>query len=531
MYNPFNIISSFRLSFLPPLMIYLAAGVSGLTNIVGLFFVKEYLDLSAAFLAGLGFWAGLPWVLKMPLGHIVDLIWKFKSILVFFGALIMAISSLIMYFLIAHKEEMISVLNAETWFIISTLLAPIGFVLQDVVADALTVEAIPKTDEKGNEIDFKTLKSLNVVMQLLGRVSIISGTLIVSFINLIMFSDSSEMSDNEKIVTYGKIYLYSLIVPIISIMGVVFSYISSKSRLNKLIKNGLTFEKAFNLIYPVLKATKPNKSIITGSIIFVIFTLSIGISKIPFSQEIVFIGSFLIIVYLLIILSNQLDAVSKRMLIGTAIIIFVFRAMPGVGQGASWFEIDVLKFDQEFLSLLGLIASILTIVGIFVLRPLMENASMSKLIIILSIAGSIFLLPSLAMFYGIHEITSKITNGIVDARFIAIFNTALESPLGQVSMIPILAWIAQSAPSHLKATFFAVLASFTNLALSASNLGTKYLNQIFVITREVKSKTGEITTQADYSELGILLLTVLLLTLTLPILATILIRKLKLIAY
>ena len=531
MYNPFNIISSFRLSFLPPLMIYLAAGVSGLTNIVGLFFVKEYLDLSAAFLAGLGFWAGLPWVLKMPLGHIVDLIWKFKSILVFFGALIMAISSLIMYFLIAHKEEMISVLNAETWFIISTLLAPIGFVLQDVVADALTVEAIPKTDEKGNEIDFKTLKSLNVVMQLLGRVSIISGTLIVSFINLIMFSDSSEMSENEKIVTYGKIYLYSLIVPIISIMGVVFSYISSKSRLNKLIKNGLAFDKAFNLIYPVLKATKPNKSIITGSIIFVIFTLSIGISKIPFSQEIVFIGSFLIIVYLLIILSNQLDAVSKRMLIGTAIIIFVFRAMPGVGQGASWFEIDVLKFDQEFLSLLGLIASILTIVGIFVLRPLMENASMSKLIIILSIAGSIFLLPSLAMFYGIHEITSKITNGIVDARFIAIFNTALESPLGQVSMIPILAWIAQSAPSHLKATFFAVLASFTNLALSASNLGTKYLNQIFVVTREVKSKTGEITTQADYSELGILLLTVLLLTLTLPILATILIRKLKLIAY
>ena len=117
------------------------------------------------------------------------------------------------------------------------------------------------------------------------------------------------------------------------------------------------------------------------------------------------------------------------MLIGTAIIIFLFRAMPGVGQGASWFEIDVLKFDQEFLSLLGLIASILTIVGIFVLRPLMENASMSKLIIILSIAGSIFLLPSLAMFYGIHEITSKITNGIVDARFIAIFNTALELSL------------------------------------------------------------------------------------------------------
>jgi hypothetical protein len=37
-----------------------AAGVSGLTGIVGTFFVKDYLGLSAAFLAALGFWAGHP---------------------------------------------------------------------------------------------------------------------------------------------------------------------------------------------------------------------------------------------------------------------------------------------------------------------------------------------------------------------------------------------------------------------------------------------------------------------------------------
>ena len=67
-----------RLSYLPPLMVYLAAGVSGLTGIVGMFFVKDYLGLSAAFLAGLGFWAGIPWVLKMPLGHLVDLFWQWK---------------------------------------------------------------------------------------------------------------------------------------------------------------------------------------------------------------------------------------------------------------------------------------------------------------------------------------------------------------------------------------------------------------------------------------------------------------------
>ncbi len=48
-----------RWTFLPPLMVYVAAGISGLTAIVGTFFVKEQLGLSAEFLAALGFWAGL----------------------------------------------------------------------------------------------------------------------------------------------------------------------------------------------------------------------------------------------------------------------------------------------------------------------------------------------------------------------------------------------------------------------------------------------------------------------------------------
>ena len=122
------------------------------------------------------------------------------------------------------------------------------------------------------------------------------------------------------------------------------------------------------------------------------------------------------------------------------------------------------------------------------------------------------------MYYGMHHWTASITGGVVDARFIAIINTAVESPLGQVAMIPLLAWIAKNAPAHLKATFFAVFASFTNLALSASALGTKYLNQVFIVTREVKDKiTNDIVTTADYSELGLLLITVAGIALILPI--------------
>ncbi len=95
-------------------------------------------------------------------------------------------------------------------------------------------------------------------------------------------------------------------------------------------------------------------------------------------------------------------------------------------------------------------------------------------------------------------------------------------------MIPLLAWIAKNAPSHLKATFFAIFASFTNLALSANALGTKYLNEIFIVTRAVKDKvTDVILSTADYSELGILLISVTLLTLLVPILAVWLIQRSK----
>src|SRR5262249_55066821 len=104
-------------------------------------------------------------------------------------------------------------------------------------------------------------------------------------------------------------------------------------------------------------------------------------------------------------------------------------------------------------------------------------------------------------------------------------NTALESPLGQISMIPMLAWIANSAPVNLKATYFAVMASFTNLALSLSQLGTKYLNEIFVVTREVREPTsGTLAVPADYSQLGELLIVQLILSLALPFAAIAFVR-------
>ena len=112
-----------RISYLPPLMVYLAAGVSGLTGIVGTFFVKEHLGLSAEFLAALGFWAGLPWAIKMPLGHLVDLIWKRKAGLVYLGAALLAASLLIMVGLLADRAAMERIMDADAWFVLAALLS------------------------------------------------------------------------------------------------------------------------------------------------------------------------------------------------------------------------------------------------------------------------------------------------------------------------------------------------------------------------------------------------------------------------
>ena len=148
----------------------------------------------------------------------------------------------------------------------------------------------------------------------------------------------------------------------------------------------------------------------------------------------------------------------------------------------------------------------------------MASRSIAQVVFLLTVAAGVLSLPNLALYYGVHEWTAALTGGIVDARFIAILDTAIESPLGQVAMVPMLAWIARNAPPHLKATFFAVMASFTNMALSASSLGTKYLNEYFVVTRAASDpETGEIISNADYSQLGYLLITVAVAGVVLPL--------------
>jgi hypothetical protein len=97
------------------------------------------------------------------------------------------------------------------------------------------------------------------------------------------------------------------------------------------------------------------------------------------------------------------------------------------------------------------------------------------------------------------------TDGIFGARSIAVVDAAASTPFAQLSMVPLLTLTAYYAPPGHRATWFALMASLMNVALVASQLQTKYLNDIFVVGR------------GQYAELGQLMIWAVALSFIIPV--------------
>ncbi len=121
-------------------------------------------------------------------------------------------------------------------------------------------------------------------------------------------------------------------------------------------------------------ATKPNYQILGGSAVFILLSLCLGLSEVPFKKEAIFLGSLSIIGYLMRSIMVGLDPLKKREILSIALIIFIFRAMPTIGAGASWWQIDVLGFVRGLsLAPCWQISSLLAIVGLLALRSWMSR--------------------------------------------------------------------------------------------------------------------------------------------------------------
>ncbi len=479
-----NPIKHFKPRYLPLLMIYFAYGASGISSVAETFWVKEELKLSAAALITLGVWLSIPWTIKMVFGQLVDsvpILGSQRRAYVYIGAFLIAVGTILLIGL-AGNYPWAKFASKENVYIISALLTVIGFVIQDVVADAMSTEVVDR-----NQPEEKVQEELAYV-QILGRLAIsLAGVMVAGLSGWL-----------AQILSYETIFKISLIIPLISVIGV-------------------TIIKLENV-----KKSPINCQILCGGLIFAVFVVFMGYGQyqqwnnkllafiFKYSQEIVFIVSLGVITYMISLILKDIAPKTRSFIIKTAVVIFVYRAMPSVGPGLQWWEIDVLHFNKAFFGTLSQIGAVLSILGMWLFSDFIAKKPAHYTLLWLTIITTILFLPIIGLYYGIPQRLG------IDPKTVAVIDTALESPFAQLSMIPLLTLIAIYAPEGKRATWFALMASLMNLALTAGGLLTKYLNEIFVVSREVV-ENGKVIVPQDYSQLGILMIIVTVLNVTVPV--------------
>jgi hypothetical protein len=110
-------------------------------------------------------------------------------------------------------------------------------------------------------------------MQTLGRIAIVGGLIAVAMLNIAMFSGVEAMTAAETASIYAEIYLLALIIPAISVGGVVLGTVSLRSRARGLRRQGLDHDQIERMLFAPAEETKPNWWIFGGSIVFVAFIM------------------------------------------------------------------------------------------------------------------------------------------------------------------------------------------------------------------------------------------------------------------
>ena len=457
-----------RWRYLPLLMVYFATGASALSSVAETFFVKDRLNLSAEMLVAILVWIQVPWSLKPLFGQLVDsvpILGSRRRSYVLIGAALVATS----YAMLAGiAGGWLTLATPETLYIIASLITVVGLVLQDTVADAMSTEVVRRSTREGKRPEAEINAELGAV-QVLGRIAFSSGA----------FAVAGMSGWLAQILSYEQVFLSALVVPAISVSGCL-------------------------LVRLDVGAPKPiDKRIFLGGIAFIVATAAIVALGIPFAQEIIFALSLGVILLLLWFTIADIAPEVRRGIIYAALLIFVFRAVPSFGPGAQWWQIDALGFDPAFFGTLGQWSAAIGIVGTWLFSHAVNHRPIPLVLFWLSIIGPMLALPTIGMFYGLHEWTAQVFG--FGARTIAIVDASLASPFIQLSAIPMLTLIAVHAPTGSRATWFALMASLMNLALQASSIATKYLNRIFVVER------------GEYDNLGTLMIVVSAIALLLPL--------------
>jgi hypothetical protein len=464
-----NPVRAFRIAYLPLLMIYFAYGALGLTAIAESFWVRKELTLSAEQLAALSVWLTLPWTIKMVFGELVDtvsIMGSQRRAYVYIGAGLVAAGLLM---LAAATAGRLPGMSLETAYRAASLLIVVGIVLQDVVADAMTTEVVQRTNADGSPRPKEEVDRDLGMVQVLGRLALSLGLFLVAGLGGVLAS----------ILPYSTVFLLALVIPVISASGAA------------LVKIGPVEQRPIDW------------RILGGGLAFGALVLLLAIGNVPWNQEIIFVVSMAVVITMLRRVVGDVDEETRRIIFYAAIIIFAYRAMPGVGQSYNWYSIDVLRFDETFFGVLAQIGAALALAGMWLFSDAITRQPIARVLLWLTVITTVLALPNLALVFGLHTWTER--NLGFGAHTIAIIDAAAGSPFAQLSMIPLLTLVAVYAPAGRRASWFALMASLMNLALVAGSLGTKYLNAIWVVPR------------GDYVNLPTLYVIVLVIGFVIPI--------------
>ena len=440
-------IRAMRLRYLPLLMIYYAYGALGLVAIAEAFWIKQSLTFTPAELAAIAVWLTLPWTIKLVFGQLADsvpIMGSQRRAYVFIGASLVASGMVI---LAGAAGGWIDFATKNALYVTAQLLIVIGVVLQDVIADAMTTEVVDRERPDGTakpkaEID----RELGLV-QVLGRLALWSGILSVAGLSGWL----------AQLYSYETVFLLGLTIPAISLTGAMLVRLDGA-------------------------APKPiDWRILGGGLVFGAVVLAIGLGGVPYGQELIFVVSLAVIALMLARIGADLDEVHRKRIFYAALVIFLYRASPGVGEGYRWFTIDVLGFDEAFYGTLAQIGAGLSLAGAWLFSDLITRKPIAQVLLWLTIIGTVLSLPTIALALRWDEWTMQ-TFGF-GARTIAFVDTTITSPFAELSMIPALTIVAINAPAGRRATWFALMASLMNVALVAGALQTKYLNILFEVGR------------------------------------------------
>src|SRR4029077_20183945 len=210
-------------------------------------------------------------------------------------------------------------------------------------------------------------------------VAIIGGSVLVSLANVYLLRGAGDMLAAEKALAYLRVYQLALIIPVVSVLGVVLASVLRWRDGRRLMAKGFARSEARWMLNPHGERPPINWGIMCAAVVFAAVSLGVGIGTVAGGQEIVFGASMAIVLFLMWRITNELEPDARHVLVGTAALVFVFRAIPSPGAGSTWWMIDQLGFDQQFLAELSLIGSVLTLAGLFIFPRFIAERSTAHL--------------------------------------------------------------------------------------------------------------------------------------------------------